>query len=371
VKTVIVHDWLVSLGGAEKALDAIFSIYPSPIYTLVKKEGFFKKSSFAQAEIITSFIQKLPFATKNHRNYLPFFPSAIERFDLSPYDVVISSSHAVAKGALIREGQLHLCYCYTPMRYAWDLYDQYMSDLSGLKELLAKWTLSYMRKWDAGNADQVHHYSAISHYIADRIKRVYKRDATVIYPPVEVEKFDFQTQKEDFYFTMSRMVSYKRIDLIVEAFSQMPSKRLVVIGDGPEMGKIKKLAGKNVELLGFQPDHVMRKYLSQAKGFIFAALEDFGIAPVEAQASGTPVIAYGKGGSLETVVNGKTGIFFEEQTVASLMKAVEKFEQIEFDPENLKCNAERFNEDRFKREFKQFVEEKWEDFCESHHSCRR
>jgi glycosyltransferase involved in cell wall biosynthesis len=167
------------------------------------------------------------------------------------------------------------------------------------------------------------------------------------------------------------MVPYKRIDLIVEAFSQMPSKRLVVIGDGPEMGKIKKLAGKNVELLGFQPDHVMRKYLSQAKGFIFAALEDFGIAPVEAQASGTPVIAYGKGGSLETVVSGKTGIFFEEQTVASLREAIEKFEQIEFDPESLKCNAERFNEDRFKREFKQFVERKWEDFCESHHSCGR
>jgi glycosyltransferase involved in cell wall biosynthesis len=371
MKTAIVHDWLVSLGGAEKSLDAIFSLYPSPIYTLIQKEGFVKQSPFARAEIFTSFIQKLPFATKNHRNYLPFFPSAIERFDLNPYDVIISSSHAVAKGAKIREGQLHLCYCYTPMRYAWDLYDQYMSDLSGLKELLAKWTLAYMRKWDAGNAHQVHHYAAISHYIADRVKRVYNREATVIYPPVQTEEFEFQPNKDDFYFTMSRLVPYKRIDLIVEAFSRMPSKRLVVIGDGPEMEKIKKLAGKNVELLGFQPDQVMRKYLSQARAFVFAAQEDFGIAPVEAQACGTPVIAYGKGGSLETVVNGETGIFFEEQTVGSLIEAVEKFERIEFDPERLKCNAERFNEARFKKEFKQFVEEKWEDFCESHHSCRR
>jgi glycosyltransferase involved in cell wall biosynthesis len=336
----------------------------------VKKESFVKKSSFAQAEIITSYIQRLPFAAQKYRNYLPFFPSAVERFDLNPFDVVISSSHAVAKGALIREGQLHLCYCYTPMRYAWDLYDQYMADLSGFKELLAKWTLSYMRKWDAGNAGGVHHYAAISHYIADRIKRVYNREAAVIYPPVQIEQFEFQTKKEDFYFTMSRMVPYKRIDLIVEAFSQMPSKRLVVIGDGPEMGKIKKLAGKNVELLGFQQDHEMRKYLSRAKAFIFAAQEDFGIAPIEAQASGTPVIAYGKGGSLETV-NDQTGVFFKEQTVSSLIEAIERFERVEFDPENLKINAQRFSEDRFKAEFKRFVEEKWEDFSENHHSCRR
>jgi glycosyltransferase involved in cell wall biosynthesis len=228
-----------------------------------------------------------------------------------------------------------------------------------------------MRKWDAGNADGVHHYAAISHYIADRIKRVYNREATVIYPPVETEEFEFQTKKEDFYFTMSRMVPYKRIDLIVEAFSQMPSKRLVVIGGGPEMERIKKLAGKNIELLGFQPDHVMRQYLSKARAFVFAAQEDFGIAPVEAQACGTPVIAFGKGGSLETIINGETGIFFNEQSVSSLIEAIEKFERREFDPQRLKLNAERFNRARFKREFKQFVEEKWEDFSESHHSCRR
>lgn len=371
MKTALIHDWLVSLGGAEKVLDAIFSIYPSPIYTLVKREGSFDRSSFAQAEILTSFIQKLPFAVSGHRNYLPFFPAAIERFDLSGYDVLLSSSHAVAKGIDVKEGQLHICYCHTPMRYAWDLHDQYVGDLQGVKEWLAKWTLSYMRKWDVNHLNRIHHFIANSQYIAERIQRIYGREAEVIYPPVQTELFEFRADKEDFYLTMSRLVPYKRMDLIVEAFSHLPSKKLVVIGDGPEMEKIKKLSGKNVELLGFQSDDVLRKYLSRAKAFIFAAEEDFGIAPVEAQAAGTPVIAFGKGGVLETVVKGETGIFFEEQTVPSLLEAIGQFEQMEFDPARIRANAERFNETRFKSEFKQFVETKWEDFCENYHSCRR
>ena len=371
MKTVLIHDWLVSLGGAEKVLDAIYSIYPSSIYTLVKREGFFDKSAFADAKIITSFIQKLPFSSLNHRNYLPFFPSAIESFDLSDFDVILSSSHAVAKGIKVREGQLHICYCHTPMRYAWDLEGEYLSQLSGIKEQLAKWTLSYLRKWDVGNLESVHHFIANSKYIAKRIKRIYDRDAEVIYPPVQTELFNFQQDKEDFYLTMSRLVPYKRVDLIVEAFSKMPSKRLILIGDGPEMERIKKLAGKNVELLGFQPDDVIRGYLSRARGFIFAAEEDFGIAPVEAQAAGCPVIAYGKGGVLETVVENQTGIFFDEQTVSSLVKAIDQFEVMSFNPQEIRLNAERFNETRFKKEFKQFVEDKWEEFCENYHSGRR
>jgi glycosyltransferase involved in cell wall biosynthesis len=371
MKTVLIHDWLVSLGGAEKVLDAIFSIYPSSIYTLVKREGFFDKSSFANAKIITSFIQKLPFALRNHRNYLPFFPSAVESFDLSDFDVILSSSHAVAKGVKVREGQLHICYCHTPMRYAWDLQGEYMSQLSGIKERLAKWTLSYLRKWDIGNLGSVHHFIANSQYIAERIKRIYGREAEVIYPPVQTEFFDFQSDKEDFYLTMSRLVPYKRIDLIVEAFSKMPRKRLCVIGDGPEMERIKKLAGKNVELLGFQPDDIVRKYLSRARAFIFAAEEDFGIAPVEAQAAGTPVIAYGKGGALETVIENQTGLFFKEQSISSLIEAIEQFEQMQFDPRRIRMNAERFNKACFKEKFKHFVEEKWEEFCENYHSSRR
>jgi len=371
MKTVLIHDWLISLGGAEKVLDAIYSIYPSSIYTLIKKEGCFNDSSFADAKIVTSFIQKLPFALKNHRNYLPFFPSAVERFDLSDFDVILSSSHAVAKGVKVKEGQLHICYCHTPMRYAWDLQGQYLTHLSGLKEQLAKWTLSYMRKWDVGNLEGVHHFVANSRYIAERIKRVYGRDAEVIYPPVQTELFDFQSEKQDYYLTMSRLVPYKRIDLIVEAFSKMPSKRLFVIGDGPEMERIKKIAGKNVELLGFQPDDVVRKYLAKARAFVFAAEEDFGIAPVEAQAAGTPVIAYGKGGVLETVIGNQTGVFFNQQSVSSLIEAVERFEKMQFDPHFIRSNADRFNETRFKKEFKQFVEDKWEEFCENYHFSRR
>ncbi|HEX2578833.1 MAG TPA: glycosyltransferase [Rhabdochlamydiaceae bacterium] len=371
MKTVLIHDWLVSLGGAEKVLNAIYSIYPSAIYTLVKKEGVLNKTSFADAKIITSFIQKLPFAMQNHRNYLPFFPSAVESFDLSDFDVILSSSHAVAKGIKITQQQLHICYCHTPMRYAWDLEGDYLSHLSGIKEVLAKWTLSYLRKWDVGNLESIHYFIANSHYIADRIKRVYGRDAEVIYPPVQTEKYQIQQNKEDFYLTMSRLVPYKRVDLIVEAFSKMSSKRLVVIGDGPEMEKLKKIAGKNVELLGFQEDGIAKDYLERARGFVFAAEEDFGIAPVEAQAAGTPVIAYGKGGVLETVIENQTGIFFMEQTATSLIEATHQFEKMQFDPERIRLNAERFNETRFKNEFKQFVEDKWEDFCENYHFSRR
>jgi glycosyltransferase involved in cell wall biosynthesis len=370
MKTVLVHDWLVSLGGAEKVLDAIYSIYPSSIYTLIKREDVLEKTSFADRKIITSFIQKLPLATHSYRNYLPFFPLAIRSFELGDFDVILSNSHAVAKGVKVKEGQLHICYCHTPMRYAWDLQDEYLSQLSGIKERVAKWTLARLRKWDVGNLS-VHHFIANSHYVAERIKRIYGREAAVIYPPVQTELFDFQSDKEDFYLTMSRLVPYKRVDLIVEAFSQMPTKRLCVIGDGPEMEKIKKMAGKNIELLGFQPDDVLRKYLSRARAFVFAAEEDFGIAPVEAQASGTPVIAYGKGGVLESVVENQTGLFFKEQTVSCLIEAINRFEKMEFDSGLIRRNALRFDEARFKMEFKQFVEDKWEDFCENYHSGRR
>jgi len=371
VKTILIHDWLVTFGGAERVLDAIFSLYPSPICTLIERKGVFKQASFAQAKIMTSFIQNLPFALKGYRNYLPFFPKAIERFDVGEYDVVLSSSHAVAKGVVIQDGQMHICYCHTPMRYAWDLQEQYMSDLSGVKEVLARWMLAYLRKWDVNSASRVTHYIGNSHYVAERIKRVYGRDAAVIYPPVQVDEIRVQEEKSHYYLAMSRLVPYKRIDLIVEAFAHLPDKKLLVIGDGPEMEKIKRLAGKNVELLGYQSDEKVREYLGKAKALIFAADEDFGIVPVEAQAAGTPVVAYGKGGVLETVIDGKTGVFFEEQTVSSLIGALEKFDKLLFNPQVIRQNAERFNGARFKREFKQFVEKRWEEFCENHHFGRR
>lgn len=367
MKIALIHDWLVTLAGAEKVLEAICEIYPAPVFTLVADRKKLKGSVFEKAEILTSFIQKLPRAKKKYRNYLPLFPLAIEQFDLSDYDVIISSNTCVAKGVLTKAAQLHICYCHTPVRYAWDLYHQYLKETGlnkGIKGAIAKLILHYIRIWDYSTANRANYFIANSKWVAGRIKKIYGRDATVIYPPVDVDKFELQVDKEDFYLTASRMVPYKKIDLIIEAFSQMLDKKLVIIGDGPDFKKVKSKAGKNVELLGYQPFEVLKDYMQRAKAFIFAAEEDFGIAPVEAQACGTPVIAYGKGGATETVVDGKTGIFFSEQTAESITEAVRHFEKMEdkFDPTSIRQNAERFSKERFKKEFKEFVDKKMEEF---------
>jgi glycosyltransferase involved in cell wall biosynthesis len=363
MKVAHVYDWLVTMGGGERTLAALLEIYPAPIHTLVHDPLY-----FADQEVHPSFLQKFPFAKRLYRYYLPFFPLAIEQFDLNDYDLVISSSHAVSKGVLTHMHQLHLCYCLTPVRYAWDLTHRYLEGLSGLQKFIAQMTLHYLRNWDVASAGRVDHFAAISQHVARRIKKVYGKPAEVIYPPVDVELIPFQSQAQDFYLTVSRMVPYKRLDLIVEAFSYLPHQRLVVIGDGPEMKKIKAKAGKNIEILGHQPDAVVRDYLGKAKGFIFAAEEDFGIVVLEAQAAGTPVIALGKGGALETVIPQRTGIFFDEQTVASLLDAIQKFEKMSFDPEVVREHAQQFNRLRFQREFKQFVEKKLEEHHESRYS---
>jgi len=367
LKITLIHDWLTTLAGAEKVLESIYELYPCPIYTLVKNEEKLKNSIFEKTDIKTSFIQKFPKAKTKYRNYLMFFPLAIEQFDLSEYDVIISSSHAVAKGVLTNSNQLHICYCHTPIRYAWDLYHRYLNESGlskGVKGFMAKLILHYVRIWDFATANRVDYFIANSKYIAKRIKKIYGRESTVIYPPVDVNKFEVYTKKENFYLTASRLVPYKKIDLIVEAFSKMPDKKLVVIGDGPDFDKVKKKAGKNIEILGYQPFEILKDYMQRAKAFVFAAEEDFGIVPVEAQACGTPVIAFGKGGAIETVVNRETGLFFKEQTVESLTDAVKEFEKIEekFDYVKIRKNAERFGKSRFKHEFKKFVGNKIEKF---------
>jgi len=361
VKTALVHDWLVTLAGAEKVLETIYELYPSPIFTLVADKKNILNSKISNAEIYTSFIQKLPNAIKKYRNYLVFFPLAIEQFNLSDYELVISISTCVAKGVLTRSEQIHICYCCTPVRYAWDLYFQYLKEAhlnKGIKAFIAKCILHYIRLWDISTINRVDHYITISKYIAKRIKKIYNRPSTIIYPPVEVHKFETYSNKENFYLTASRMVPYKKIDLIVEAFAKMPDKQLIVIGDGPDFKKIKAKAKKNIELLGYQPFDVLKNYMEKAKAFVFAAEEDFGIIPVEAQACGTPVIAFGKGGVLETIQENKTGIFFYKQNIDSLIEAVKKFELLEdhFDCNIIRKNAERFNKDRFKKEFKNFIE---------------
>jgi len=368
MKIALVHDWLTTIAGAEKVLKAIYEIYPnSDIFTLVKNEDNLKNTLLENANIKTSFIQKLPFAKTKYRNYLPFFPLAIEQFDVSDYDIVISSSHAVAKGILTNANQLHISYVHTPIRYAWDLYAHYLKEANldkSLKGWIARYFLHKIRIWDYTTANRPDYYIANSKYIARRIKKVYNKEAEVIYPPVNVEDFELYTKKEDFYFTASRMVPYKKIDLIVEAFSKMPDKKLVVIGTGPDFEKIKSKATSNIELLGYQPFNVLKDYMKRAKAFVFAAEEDFGIIPVEAQACGTPVIAYGKGGVTETVIENNTGLFFKEQSVDSLIKAINEFEKKEdkFDFYEIRKNAERFSKQRFQKEINDFVNKKIEEF---------
>ncbi len=329
---------------------------PPPIYTLLCDFKSMQGTAFEGKTIHTSFIQRLPFAKTWYRSCAPLFPLAVEQFDLSEQDVVISVSHAVAKGVLTRPDQLHLCYCFTPMRYAWDLTHFYLGGVQGVQKPLAKAGLHYLRNWDISSLGRVDHFACISNYIAKRIKKIYRRDATVIYPPVDTEQIPFSSCKQEYYLTASRMVPYKKIDLIVEAFAHLPHKKLIVVGDGPERKKIAKLATKNVELVGWLSDAEVKELMSQAKAFIFAAEEDFGIAVVEAQAAGTPVICFGKGGVLETVVEGQTGLFYPEQNCGCLIEAIGKLERQEFDPDKIRLHAQKFGRQRFIKEFKQFVE---------------
>lgn len=368
-RSAIVHDWIVDLGGAEKCLASLYDMFPSDVFTVVHDDRSVTRLGIPPDRVTDSFVARLPRARRSYRSYLPLLPSAVEAFDLSAYDVVISSSHAVAKGVLTHAGQLHVCYCYTPMRYAWDLCHQYLRETGldrGLKGLAARAALHYLRLWDLSTVNRVDHFVAISSYIARRIARVYGRESTVIYPPVDVDRLAVGRERDDFYLAASRFVPYKRIDLIVEAFSAMPDRRLVVIGDGPDAAKIAAKAASNVQLLGYQPDDVLHDHLQRARAFVFAAEEDFGIVPVEAQACGTPVIAFGRGGARETVAEGVSGVFFEEQTVRSLIDAVHRFESGPplAPPDGIRQQAMRFSRQRFEHELRDFVLEKHAAFAE-------
>ncbi|MBA3660190.1 MAG: glycosyltransferase family 4 protein [Gammaproteobacteria bacterium] len=368
MKIAIVCDWLVTLGGAEKLIGQLLQCYPNAdLFSVI---DFFPKEERAlllNKQIKTTFIQKLPLAKTHYRTYLPLMPLAIEQLDLSDYDLIISSSHAVAKGILTGPQQLHISYIHSPMRYAWDLQHQYLKE-TGLDRkpqgMLARYFLHRLRLWDLRSANSVDYFVANSNFIAQRVMKTYRRESTVIYPPINLDAFEVHEEKENFYLTASRFVPYKRIDLIVESFRAMPDKKLIVIGDGPDFKKIQAKAPSNVSLLGYQDQPTLVHYLKRAKAFIFAAFEDFGLVPLEAQACGTPVIAYGKGGALETVRGLKhaypTGLFFAEQTPASILEAVKAFEDnpSRFTPAHCRENAKQFSQTNFQKQFKQFVSEK-------------
>lgn len=369
LKIAIVHDWFTTYAGSERCVESLTNLFPkAEIFSIVdflaeKERQIILKGKNAN----TTFIQNLPFARKYHRHYFPLFPLAIEQFDLSGYDLIISSSHAFAKGVLTNSNQLHICYCYTPIRYAWDLTHQYFESKSfggRLKKLILHPALHKIRIWDAAASNRVDYFIGISNYIARRIKKIYRRDADVIYPPVDTKKFACETIKDDYYLTISRFVPYKKIDLIAESFSQMPDKKLIIIGEGSDKEKIKSKCAKNIELINYNQVDNIYEFMGKAKAFVFAAEEDFGITVIEALSCGTPVIALNKGGTAETISDGKLGIHFNNQTRDDIIDAVKRFEQLKgvFEPSILSSYAKNFDRSVFEEKMLAYVNKKCEEF---------
>lgn len=363
LKTAIVHEWLVNYAGSERCVESFTNIWSdAPVYSLVDFLNDEQRSIILKGKKAkTSFIQHLPYAKTKHRYYLPLFPRAVETFNLSDFDVVVSSSHAVAKGVKTNKKQLHISYCYSPMRYAWDNADEY---LTGFKGSVAKLFIKYLRRWDLKSSKNPDYIVAISEHIRDKVKRIYNRDADVIYPPVDTDKFQLEVNKADYYLAASRLVPYKKIDLIVDAFAKMLDKKLIVIGSGPEKEKILSKATPNVDVVGYQDFESLKSYLQKAKAFVFAAEEDFGIVVVEAMACGTPVIAFGTGGAAETVIDGVTGILFPEQTVDSIVEAVKRFDVIShsMNYKEIRYHSEKFSRQTFEQNIKRYVDDKLNSF---------
>ena len=354
-RVAFVLDALPAIGGGEKTLFAALEVFPqADIFTLIYNRPAFSNTPIASKKIIISPLDQLPFAQSHHRLLLPLMPSAIERFDLCQYDLVVAFSYAVAHGVRVKIGARHLCYMYTPMRYAWS--DINLDGTHSSKNQMLNLILEKFRSWDKAAASRVHEFAAISQGIAGRIRSAYQRRARVIYPPVEVERFSPNVQRGDYFVTLSRLVPHKRIDLVVEAFSRLKLP-LKIIGEGPQRKRLQRQAASNIEFLGYQSEEAVAHLLGSARGFVCAAEEDFGIAIVEAQAAGCPVIAYRGGGALETVIEGETGLFFSEQSAASLMKAVHNFQDLAhcFRTDAMLSNAQQFSKVRFQRSFREFA----------------
>ncbi|MFQ5787251.1 MAG: glycosyltransferase [Thermodesulfobacteriota bacterium] len=381
MKVALVHDWLTGMRGGEKVLEVFCELFPDAhLYTLLHNKGSVSYT-IESMDIRASFVQSLPLIKNKYRYFLPIFPKVIERFDLRGYDLVLSSSHCVAKGVITGSDTLHICYCFTPMRYIWDLYDLYFGRKRAgtITRLSTSLLLNYLRKWDVASSKRVDIFIAISKYIADRIKKNYGRVADIIFPPVDCSYFKPATSNGDFYLMVSPLAPNKRVDIAVEAFNKIDLP-LIIIGSGQEERKLKRLAGSKTKLMGWQPDVVVREHYVNCKALIFPGVEDFGIVPLEAQACGKPVIAYGKGGALETIIsldrdklrtksengqsNNATGLFFYEQTPESLAHAVHHFEEVKdvFDKQQIRKNAEFFDRTIFKNKIKNYIEQKYGEF---------
>ena len=363
MKIALVHDFFCNLGGSDAVIQALHQLFPdAPVYTLIVYDRNHGADVLQGMKLRFSFLQRIPWARRSHQPFLPLFPIAVEQFDLRGYDLIISSSHSCAKGVITPPETLHICYCHTPIRYAWDMYPEYTRQMGRLGQAITALVMHYVRLWDVLSTARVDHFIANSRFVARRIWKYYRRQATVIHPPVDTTYFvpeacaepGRSNRDEDYYLVVSRLAGYKRIDLAVAAFNRL-GRPLRIIGDGPELRRLQSLAGPNITFLGYQSRPVVREHLARCRALIFPGVEDFGIVPVEAQAAGRPVIAYAAGGALETVVDGVTGLFFREQSPAALGEAVEQFEKAAFDKQLIREHARQFDAARFAEQMRAFV----------------
>jgi glycosyltransferase involved in cell wall biosynthesis len=355
MRVAIIHYWLVNWRGGEKVLKAIADLYPqADIFAHVVSQELVDRE-LPGRNIATTFISRLPMARRYYQRYLPLMPLALEQLDLRSYDLVISSESGPAKGVIVAPNATHVCYCHSPMRYVWDMYHEYTSRSGTASKMLMAPLLHYVRQWDQLSSQRVDSYVANSHFVAQRIAKYYRRTSSVIYPPVAVQDFVVSHDSEDYYLSVGQLVAYKRPELLVEAFNIL-GKRLVIIGDGSMLKSLRKMAKPNIQILGRQTFEVIRHHYSKCRALVFPGIEDFGMVPVEAMASGKSVIAFGAGGALETIVEGKTGTFFREQNAASLVRAVRDFEaSAPLDPVVIRNHALRYSEERFSAQFKELV----------------
>jgi len=362
----IVHEWFTSMRGGEKCVEALCEVFPdATLFALLHKKGSVSPV-IERMPIRTSWIQHLPFAAERYRHYLPLFPAAVRSFNMRGFDLVISSHHCVAKGVATDPQTLHVCYCYTPMRYIWSQYDEYFSpQRAGLVTRIGmRLAVKPLRAWDVRTAVHPHHFIAISENVRQRIRAIYGRASDVIYPPVDTKALSVSSQNDGFALIVSALVPYKRVDLAVETFHHL-GKRLVVIGDGPDLPRLRAMGGPTVEFLGWKSDEVVRDHFARCSCVVFPGEEDFGIVPVEAMACGKPVIAFARGGALETVLETpelRTGVLFHEQTREALSAAVEKAERMQFDPEALRAFALRFDRDLYKQRMETYILDRWREF---------